>query len=197
MRNKIISLLGVALAGVFLTGCATNSGVTRVNHSDRSLIVVPVKGQPICVRSIHTSTVVGLGIIGGQIEQAATSGSSETLCARLNQYNGFNGERILAEECVKLLQSSPKVAFRDVTIAPQDAAMPGLRNMEVSEQQQFKVNCPNIFKWYGNFSDWRKSPPVADSLSVMEQRPVFLEVTFNMVILNHRNKIDPAIIICA
>jgi hypothetical protein len=192
MRNKLINITGLVLAGLFLCGCATNSAVTGVNKPDRSLIIVPVKGQPICVRSIHTASVVGLGVVGGQIEQAAATGSSQSLCVRLNQDTNFNGERILAEECAKLLRSSPKVAFCNVAVHPLDSAMPGIKGMESSEQQRFKVNCPNIFKWNGNFSDWRKGSSVASNLPSTDQRKVFLEVAFNIVVLNHRNKIEPA-----
>ena len=194
MQNKIIGLLSLTLVGLFLNGCATNSAITHVNKPDRSLVVVPVKGQPISVRSIHSSVVAGFGILGGQLERAATTSSSEALCARLNQDTNFKGERILAEECAKLLQSSPKVAFHDVTVHPLDAAMPGVKDMEASEQQRFKVNCPNIFKWTSNASDWKKGPPVVTSLPATSQHAVFLEVTFMMVVLNHNNKIDPAII---
>jgi hypothetical protein len=193
MRNKIIGLLGLALAGLFLTGCATNSAVTRVNKPDRSLVVVPVKGQPIILRNIHTSAVVGFGLVGGLIEKTAATSSSETLCARLNQDTNFNGERILAEECAKLLKSSPKVAFHDVVVHPIDSAMPRIKDMESSEQQRFKVNCTYIFKWNENFSDWRKSPPVGSSLPT-SRRAVFLEVTFLQVILNHQNMLQPATI---
>lgn len=191
MRNKIIVFI-VALAGLFLNGCASNSAITRVNQPDRRLVIVPVKGQPICVRSIHTETVVGFGIIGGQVEQAMAAGSSEALCARLNQDANFDGERILAEECASLLKASPKVAFHDVTVAAADAAMPGSKRMEPSELQRFKVNCPNIFKWNGNFSDWKESPPAIGKAAVPGQHDVCLEVAYNIVILNHHNRIQPA-----
>ena len=194
MPNQMIGLLGLVFAGLFLAGCATNSAVARMNQPNRSLVVVPVKGQPISVRSIHASTAIGFGIIGGQIEQAATTSSSGALCARLNQDASFDGERILAEECAKLLQASPKVAFRAVTVQPTDAAMPGVKDMEASEQQRFKVNCPNVFKWSGNLSEWKKGPPVAGNVSATGQHTVFLEVTFRMVVLNHHDKIDPAIL---
>ena len=192
MRNKIIRLFTLALAGLFLNGCASNSAIVRVNQPERSLVIVPVKGQPICVRSIHTATVVGLGIIGGQVEQAIATGSSEALCVRLNQDTNFDGERILAEECASLLKASPKVAFHDVTVAAADATMSGIKSMEPSEQQRFKVNCPNIFKWNGVFSDWEKSPPIMGKVTTSGQHEVFLEVVFNIVVLNHHNRIQPA-----
>ena len=85
----MMSRVSLLLALCLLVGCATNSGVTRVNQPDRTLVVVPVKGQPIIVRSIHTASVVLGGVIGGQIEQALATGSADTLCARLNRYANF------------------------------------------------------------------------------------------------------------
>ena len=181
------------LALCFLSGCATNSAVLRVNQPDRSLVVVPVKGQPIMVRSLHTTTFVLGGIIGGQIEQAMATGSSESLCARLNQYTNFNGERILAEESAKLLKTSPKSSFRDVTVRPFDGAMPDTRNMEPSEQRQFKVNCPNLSRWSDNFYAWKASPSVSNERIGNGRRVVFLEVTFFSLWLNHQDRIEALI----
>lgn len=190
----MMSRVSLLLALCFLVGCATNSGVKRVNQPDRSLVVVPVKGQPIIVRSIHTASTVFGGVVGGLIEQSLSTDSSNTLCARLNQYSKFNGERILAEESVKLLRASPKVGFHEVSLHPLDAAMPGITQLPPAEQTRFKVNPSCTFKWNDNFYAWKASPPVASSSLLIKQRTVFLEVTFLMVILNHQDTLAPAAI---
>jgi len=187
---RLFSLVPISLALCFLVGCATNSAVLRVNQPDRSLLVVPVKGQPIMVRSLHTATFVLGGIAGGQIEQAMATGSSASLCARLNQDTTFNGERILAEECGKLLRTSTKCAFHEVTIHPQDAAMPLTKDMEPTEQKRFKVNCPNIHKWGMNYDAWKAGPPAAGTLPSRGQRPVCLEATIFAIFLNHGSELQ-------
>ncbi|MEI7768150.1 MAG: hypothetical protein WCJ97_12020 [Phycisphaerae bacterium] len=189
----MLGLVLLTLLVCALVGCANNQAVALVNRPERCLVVVPVKGQPVIVRSIHEASVIGLGIIGGQIEQAATNQASETLCARLNQHVNFNGERIMAEECVKLLRASSRVAFHEVVVHPQDARMPGVAAMESNEQKRFKVNCTNVFAWNDNFSAWKTSPPVISN-PPSSRREVFLEVSLFQVILYHRDQLAPMFI---
>ena len=194
MRNKIIYLLGLALAGLFLAGCASNSASTRVNQPDRSLVIVPVKGQPIVVHSLHLASFLVGGVVGTMIEQKATASAAELLAARLNQDANFNGERMLAEECASLLKTSPKVSFREVTVAPQDGVMPGAKNLAAGEQQRFKAydNSRNISQWDDVFSAWKKSPPLAGKITDASQRAVYLEVTFKLVFMKNGKTIEPA-----
>ena len=195
MRKQIISLLGLALAGLFLTGCASNSAITRVNTPERSLVIVPVKGQPIVLHSLHMASFLSGGVVGTMIEQKSTASAADLLCARLNQDGNFNGERTLAEECANLLKNSPKVSFRDVTVAPQDEVLLETRKLPAGEQQRFKVySSGNISQWDDIFSNWKKSPPVAGSTTPANHRAVFLEVTFKIVWFNHGSTIEPAYI---
>ena len=194
MQNKMINLLGLALAGLFFTGCASNSAIRLVNQPDRSLVIVPVKGQPINVHSIHSSTVIGFGLVGAIVERSMAANPSEILCEHLNQDTNFDGNRILAEECANILKTSSKVAFHDVTIHPLDVGMPGGKEMPASEQPQFKATWHNAGEWVDLISKWRKSPPVVDNPGVTGKRAVYLEVNLGEVYLNHGDQIGPAII---
>lgn len=196
MQNKIIGLLVLTLGGLFMAGCASNSAITHVNQPDRTLVVVPVKGQPIVVHSLHLASFLAGGVVGTMIEQQSTASAAERLGTRLNQDASFNGERMLAEECANLLKTSPKVSFREVTVAPQDGELPGVKNFAAGEQQRFKAydNSRNISQWDDIFSAWKKSPPVAGNITAAGQRAVYLEVTFKLVFLKNGKTIEPAYI---
>ncbi len=188
MRNKTIGLLGLVLAELLLCGCATDSIVTRVNKPDRSLVVVPVKGRPIDIKNIHIG-----GLLVGPIELALTKNSSEVLCARLNQYTSFNGERILAEETAKLLRTSPKVAFHDIIIDPLDSAMPGIKNLGPKEQQRFMTGWPDseLTRITGRYYFSRPITPTTPT----NQYVVSLEVTLAWLCLNHNDSLEGDIVI--
>jgi len=202
---KLMTLGFVAVALVFLSagGCASNPAydgfgdngtVAAVNKSDRALVVVPVKGQPIMVRTITVPawafSLAILPAVGvGQMEQAAATKINEVRCARLNQNTELNAERILAEECVRLLKASPKTAFQSTTVHPNDAVMSWTQDLEPAEHQHFKVNCPNIVKWVGLFEDWQKRPVAAGSNPVPGQRVVYLETTMVCSIMNDGNSL--------
>jgi len=197
---KLMTLGFVAVALVFLSagGCASNpvysgfgdnSAVAAVNKADRTLVVVPVKGQPIMVLKNTVPTwafAVALlpAAVAANAEMSAATKSNEAICARLNQNTDIYAERFLAEECVKLLKASPKSAFHSVAVHPNDAKMPWAQELELSEQQRFKVNLTNTGTWTGIFLDWEKRPAVVGGNPTTGERVVYLEVTAVYSIIN-------------
>ena len=206
------------LCVIAAAGCATNKSVKVDQSAGRSVVVVPVAGQPITLikqsaGSLATEVVVGVvGAAGGVAGQVAGSAAGSTvgpqaedaraepektvLSERLNRLlPDFRPEQILAQECVAILQSSSSAVFRNVALSPDTAVMDGAGELLKHEPKPFKPSPLNHAKWGSLGMRWRKSPPSAGaaSLGPSGQDKLALEVAFFYVLLNHGDSLEVAL----
>lgn len=168
-RNSFLSFSIGAI--VLLTGCIHNKGLQVSKVRERDARVVPVRSQPIVVLSENLALVavgtlvggLGGGIAANAANQGATADKRATLTGRLNaDGDDFKPELILAEECMKLLQTSSKVRFRSLTLHSEPLDLPGRSELIVNESQPFKSKNPKAFDWHLRARDWLRTSPAAE-----------------------------------
>lgn len=193
----IVCLFALALC----SGCISNKSLKVSNLAGRNAKVVPVRAQPILVMS-ENLWLVGAGTLAGGIpgalaansaDQGTTAGKRNTLKERLNADSSqFKPEAILAEECVKLLQSSPTARFSNITLRAEPLDLPGCAELIASETRPFKAESRNTFAWYMRVQDWLKTNPTAEYAKLAsEGQPVLsVEVLFPAVRLINAKTVE-------
>ena len=191
---------------VILTGCIHNKGLQVSKVTGRDARVVPVRSQPIVVISENLTLIVAGTLAGGLVggvaanaaDQGATAGKRATLAERLNADAGdFKPEQILAEECLKLLQSSSKARFRSLALHPEPLDLPGRNELIVGETHPFKAKSLNFREWHMRTRDWLRTPPDAEYVSAASggQSVVTVETLFPSVLLINAKTFEMAVAI--
>jgi hypothetical protein len=202
--NRLLSFSIAAI--ILLTGCVHNKGLKASKIAGRDARVVPVRSQPIIVINENLALVaVGtlVGGLGGAIaataaNQGATADKRATLTGRLNDDgSAFNPERILAEECLKLLQASSRVKFQSLTLHSEPLDLPGRAELIRDETQPFKAKDSKAFDWHMRARDWLKTPPAPEYAQAISQgQPVVtVEALFPSVLLINANTFEMAVAI--
>lgn len=184
-----------------MAGCVHNKSVKTSTLANRNLSVIPVRGQPVVVSSENLALVaagalvggVGGGVAANAADQGASSDKRATLTGRLNaDAPDFKPEVVLAEECVKLLKSSPKAAFASVTMRAEPVDLPGRSEMVRGETQPFKSDNSHSWDWFKLGTKWREGPPIHDNApaSGADHPTVALEVTYQVVFLKNGKSLE-------
>jgi hypothetical protein len=150
------------LTGALLltSGCTYNKATTLKGPSQKSVLVVPVKGPAIQLLYQHTSVAVFGGLLGTSIEGAASETFRAELAQRLNQHTtNLQPDRILAEECAKLLRTCDRVAFRDVTVSPETLELEETKALLQDEPRPFVSDPTYGMQVFWLHRKWLKSPP--------------------------------------
>jgi len=193
IMHSIVTVTGLALLALVSAGCVSNKSARLSQTAEKQLLVAPARSQPVLIVSEHVSSVLFGGLTGVLIEKAATSQVRRTLEDRLNaDLKDFTPEAALAEECLKLLKTSSKVRFKEITLRADSLDIPGRSELIQHEANPFKTSTKNQFDWHMVYARWLKTPPTygATGFSDGGQAELALEVTFPMLLLNHGNRLE-------
>ena len=192
----MISLLGLALAGLFVSGCSsvppawrTSPIATSYNLKGKAAIVVPVKGPPISLQDSQFWSAVFGGVVGAAIQESVDKPKREALVAKMaGQSSVFSPEVILAEECADLLKNSSWVSRANVTLYNGLEIMHGTGPEIEGETRVFKTTMTSheVTMWHNAYSQWMSGGPVHTfSASEVGSGPfVSLEVTVESALIS-------------
>jgi hypothetical protein len=194
LRNKTIGLLGLALAGLFASGCSSlppawqPHPITNTSSlTGKATIVVPVQGAAIAMQNSQIGTAALFGIVGVAFkENLIDKPNRNALLAKTGGHASvFSPEVILAEECVSLLNQSGWSSGTNVTLFDGLENMPGLAPEIAGETHPFRTTFGELRTWQKAYSEWLISGPV-HTFSANEtgsRQLVVLEVTVVLPLL--------------
>jgi hypothetical protein len=181
-------------------GCMGNKAARISKAMEKQIVVMPARSQPVAIVSHHPSSFIFGGMTGVWIEQASTSDRRKSLEERLNaDAKTFTPEVLLAQECVKLLETSPRVRFKALVLRPDPVDVPGRSELIQDDPNAFKTSEKNIFsdirtryRWLRLYEVWVKTPPDLSSIDLSEhpESDLALQVTFAQLLLNHGNRMQ-------
>jgi len=195
MRNKMIYLLNLALAGMFVSGCnsfpsawSTRPITNPSSLTGKTTIVVPVKGAPISLQNSQTGTALLLGVVGVGIKEGfVDKPKRDALVAGMAGSSVFSPEVILAEECVDLLKRSSWASATNVMLFNGLEIMHGSGPEIEGETRVFKSTMTHheVNAWHEAYSNWITGGPVHtfSTSDAGSGRLVSLEVTVESVLI--------------
>lgn len=169
MRKIESDMLGIALAGVLVSGCGTPSAwrTRPIGDSsglkDKATIVVPVKGSPISLQDPQALNSVFIGILGVAIKEAvADKPKREALVKKIGEVSAFSSEQVLAEECVDIIKTSGWNPGTNVTLYSGLEVMHGAGPEIEGETRVFKTtySVGDILTWKHAYTKWMNSGPM-------------------------------------
>ena len=165
----MLGLLGVVLAGLFVSGCSTLPPAWRphpiTNTSslkNKNTIVVPVQGAAVSMQNSQIGTAALFGIVGVAIKESLVDKPQrDALLAKTGEHASvFSPEVVLAEECVNLLNRSTWSSGTNVTLYSGLEKMHGLAPEIEGEQRPFKTTFSDFSAWKKAYDEWLIGSPI-------------------------------------
>ena len=171
IRNKILCLLGLVLAGLWCSGCShvpsdwrTHPLSNPASLTGRTTMVVPVKGEPVILQNSQVGAALLGGIFAVAINEALLDKPKRnTLITNMAGPSAvFYPEVVLAEECVEILKRGNLFCSPTVTLFRGLEILHGAGPEIEGETRVFKPSFSNheIKVWNQAHSQWLAGPPV-------------------------------------